>query len=854
MPVPANLACLRSVLIFAAIVVVGSSPAGAQCTDTDVDGFYYEAGCGPARDCNDADAATYPGASEVCDGYDNDCNGLIDDEPGCATDCPNPDAYTGPAAATAGALTDFDPTVAWTGQEYGVAWSDWRNGFTRHVYFARLDSTGNKVGADTQITFSADEAGYPWIVWNGTEYAVAWEDYRQGGIGIYFARIDASGNKIGGDVPVARTISYFFYMKPILVWTGQDYGVAWSDETSGNFDIYFARLDPHGNMIGDILNVRSATGHAYLGDLVWNGQEFGIAWKDYRPGSSPDESEVYFARIAADGSLIGSEVRVTTAAGRSNDPTLAWSGSEWGIAWYDNRGTGVYDIYFARLDATGTKIGGDLRLTNTSGYSAYPRIEWTGARYGLTWHESNAAHFVHLDTAGSLQHAPLVLGSGVCTGARPFPVWSGSDWMVGWDDCTLDEIAYARVGCDCADGDGDTVTNCRDCDDTDDTTYPGATQLCDGVNNDCDDGNWPVAALTEFDDDGDTFAECAGDCDDAAITVYPAAPEICDGLNNDCDDETWPLLPAEERDDDGDGLVFCAGDCDDGHATVYPGAEQLCDGLNNDCDDGNWPTPDAVEADDDGDGFRVCAGDCDDAASAVYPGAVEVCNAVDDDCDDLIDEDENGVDSDGDAVANLCDNCPGTSNETQINSDSDPLGDACDNCPQTINPGQLDGDADTVGDRCDNCPALPNSSQDDADFDAVGDDCDNCALDKNPSQSDLDDDGEGDRCDNDDLYVYLYFDTGDWVDWDNETGFDAWNCYRGDLELLIASGDYTQADGSNPLATRLCGTAVPTMADPDNPAPSKAAFYLATGVIGVVEGSLGTTSDGLERPNDAPCP
>jgi hypothetical protein len=854
--------CLRTsrsslISVFALVAIAaGGGSALAQCTDTDVDGFYYEADCGTARDCNDADASTFPGAPELCDGYDNNCDGLVDDDPGCETDCADPDTLADPAAATSGAALDYDATIAWTGQEYGVTWSDWRSGYTREIYFARLDASGNKLGADTRISSHSDEAGYPWIVWTGTEYGLAWEDYRQGGGGIYFVRIDAGGNRIGEDVRVSDPdgSSFYFHIDPTLVWTGHDYGVAWSNETSGNFDVYFARLDAQGNRIGDTLLVRNSTGHAYLGDLVWNGQEFGIAWSDYREGSFPNEIEVYFARIGADGNLIGSEVRVTTAGGRSSNPSLAWNGSEWGVTWTDNRDDGIREVYFTRLDATGTEIGSDIRLTNTSPLSLNSKIEWTGARYGLTWHEGAEHHFVHLDSSGTMLHAPIVLGRGSCTGAQPFSVWNGSGWMFVWNDCDLDEIAYVRVGCDCVDGDGDAETNCRDCDDTDESVYSGAPQLCDGINNDCDDPGWPTASVTEFDDDGDTFAECAGDCDDAAITVYPGASEICDGLNNDCADPDWPVLPASERDDDGDGLEPCSGDCDDARASVYPGAPQLCDGLNNDCLDANWPTPAAEQADDDGDGFRICAGDCDDTASEVFPGAVETCNTVDDDCDDLIDEDENGVDSDGDTVANVCDNCPDEPNTPQVNSDSDLLGDACDNCPARDNADQLDGDADTIGDRCDNCPATPNLSQDDADIDRVGDDCDNCLTDANQGQSDVDDDGEGDRCDYDDGYVYMYFDATDWVRWDQETGFDGWNCYRGDLDVMIATGVYTQSYGSNPLAARLCGTGIPAMADSDIPPPSETAFYLAAGMIGTVEESLGTDSTGIDRTNDDPCP
>ena len=47
---------------------------------------------------------------------------------------------------------------------------------------------------------------------------------------------------------------------------------------------------------------------------------------------------------------------------------------------------------------------------------------------------------------------------------------------------------------------------------------------------------------------------------------------------------------------------------------------------------------------------------------SVNPAAEEVCNGIDDDCDTLTDEDGNGEDSDGDTVANLCDNCPATAN------------------------------------------------------------------------------------------------------------------------------------------------------------------------------------------------
>jgi len=184
----------------------------------------------------------------------------------------------------------------------------------------------------------------------------------------------------------------------------------------------------------------------------------------------------------------------------------------------------------------------------------------------------------------------------------------------------------------CFDADGDGWQTCDgDCSDGVATAHPGAAEVCDGVDSDCD-GQLPA---DELDADGDGWLPCSGDCDDLDATVYPGAPELCDGLDNDCDEESDE---GTDVDDDGDGVTECEGDCDDTDAAVFAGASEACDDLDNDCNG----IADDVDADADGYVDAACGGDdCDDADDGVHPEAVEVCDdGLDNDCDGLADAED----------------------------------------------------------------------------------------------------------------------------------------------------------------------------------------------------------------------
>jgi len=167
-----------------------------------------------------------------------------------------------------------------------------------------------------------------------------------------------------------------------------------------------------------------------------------------------------------------------------------------------------------------------------------------------------------------------------------------------------------------------------------------------------------VESGLDIDNDGDGFTENEGDCDDSDEDTYPGAFELLNGIDDDCnglvDDNTTAF------DDDGDGYSEEEGDCNDDDGAISPVATEICDGVDNDCNGGidGADAIDALEwfADVDGDGFgdlgtmtRACdapegtladSTDCNDTDPASYPGAIEICDAADNNCDGEVDEED----------------------------------------------------------------------------------------------------------------------------------------------------------------------------------------------------------------------
>ena len=355
---------------------------------------------------------------------------------------------------------------------------------------------------------------------------------------------------------------------------------------------------------------------------------------------------------APDGSPLDTTVAITFALyADSVGGTALWSETHPAVNVVNglfNRNIGINepvpDVVLHTSRWLGVTVGSDNELQPRLEVGSVPFARLAGKPDSLS--AENAAQllqlFQSLPDADGDGHAKVSQGGDDCDDLNPL-VYSGAaevcDFLDNDCDGSTDEGFITTWYADAdADGHGDPsgvvnsctppagyVSNNDDCDDSDPASFPGNTEICDGLDNNCD-GQVDEGLLQSWylDADADGFGDFNGsiqacdqppgyvsnyaDCDDQDPAINPTTPEVCNGLDDNCDGQT-----------DEAGSVDCTEWYIDQDGDGYGGGSIGCY-----CD----PLP----------GWTSTSGDCDDTNPAVNPEALENCsNGIDDDCDGDID-------------------------------------------------------------------------------------------------------------------------------------------------------------------------------------------------------------------------
>lgn len=489
---------LVAVFLCGPVVFSQSEP----CLDLDGDGYFAGPGCGVQEDCNDQNANVHPIAVEVCNGWDDDCDGDLDE--GCDRLCSQPGVarrvrvddsaveiriatasdgwvvvYDDTAAETPSTSTrlaedgtrlapktvfamDYpeDHEVVWTGTEMASAW--WRNpsdSMTPGLFLRRLGPWGRPIQDEVLLQTAFSIRPHEGILFGGFEYSVFWgEPGIEPGGRQRLSRVGPDGGIRDGEISLGEE----YYEAAAYAWNGAGIGCILdmaSAETQHD-ELFFRHYDSFGSPLGPLIRITDHAGQSEIKSVSFDlrlvhlgaGRGYGALWSDYRTG----EWQAWFARLDEDGNLMDppGEVRVSDIDRNiSRQTDLVWNGEEFLVVWIDSTGSlsdGTGKVAATRISSDGQVLSKTLLTAGTT--SSEPRAAWNGRSYGV----------VHEQTDVSVN------------------------------------VEFLRMDCRCAtDGDLDGVLPCEggDCDDSDPDVALGEREVCtDGKDNDCD-------GLTDCNDD-----------------------------------------------------------------------------------------------------------------------------------------------------------------------------------------------------------------------------------------------------------------------------------------------------------------------------------------------------------------
>jgi hypothetical protein len=331
------------------------------------------------------------------------------------------------------------PALACDGANCLAVWPDYRSG-SYDIYGARITPAGTILDPEgILISLAAHGQHYPAAAFGSTDFQVVWQDSRMGSYDLYAARVTPTGVvRDPSGFPVSAAAAAQRY--PAVAFDGTNFLVAWPDYRAHSYDIYAARVSPAGVVLDPSgIPVSVAANPQSYPAVAFNGTNFLIVWQDARSGSF---SDIYAARVTPSGTVLDpSGIPVSTAANDQWYPVCASDGSDFLVAWQDFR-SGSYDVYGARVTSAGMVLDpSGIPVSTAANSQSYPVLGYDGANFLVAWADDRARvdntdiYCARVSAAGSVLDPD---GVEVCAAAdnqtHPAVCFDGVNSLIVWTD------------------------------------------------------------------------------------------------------------------------------------------------------------------------------------------------------------------------------------------------------------------------------------------------------------------------------------------------------------------------------------------------------------------------------------
>src|SRR5215207_7055898 len=240
------------------------------------------------------------------------------------------------------------------------------------------NSTTNSFSPQLAISQSKTLSG------NDSVYVV-WSDNGTGNGDIYFKRSVDNGTSFGSTQNLSTNPGNSTAAQ-IAAYQDNVY-VVWEDATTGNGDIYFKRSVDNGTSFGNTENLSNDNGKSYGAQIVISGNNIYVVWADDSTGNG----DIYFKRSVDNGTSFGSTQNLSTNPGNSTAAQIATFQDNVYVVWEDAT-TGNGDIYLKASLDNGTSFGNTENLSNNTSYSDSFHTAISGSNVYVVWADDSTGN------------------------------------------------------------------------------------------------------------------------------------------------------------------------------------------------------------------------------------------------------------------------------------------------------------------------------------------------------------------------------------------------------------------------------------------------------------------------------
>jgi hypothetical protein len=347
-----------------------------------------------------------------------------------------------------------EPAVAFDGTNYFLVWTEYRNGFS-HIYGTRVNQDGEMIDsisipiAATWLTQQSPAVGF-----NGTCYLVVWEDTQDTIVygytwymhAIRGARINQSGTVLD-TVPITIDLELYsvFSYAPAVTSNGTDFFVVWQSRIDCHWRVYGIRISPAGIVLDpEGIPVSALPQDQKHPSVAFDGTNYLVVWA-YSDYYGYDPTAVYGNRVTQSGVVLDSLGFVISAAAFSQkNPSVAFDGTNYLVAWEQKNQYSWCDIYCARVSSAGVVLDSTAVPVSTAQYSQrYPAVSYCNSKYCVIWQDFRSdsmsiyadIYGARVDPSGTvLDTAGIVISWADSTQTYPVVTAGMRNFFIVWQD------------------------------------------------------------------------------------------------------------------------------------------------------------------------------------------------------------------------------------------------------------------------------------------------------------------------------------------------------------------------------------------------------------------------------------